>query len=228
MSAVVKTPNPHIVSIQERTRQRWEDFARDTAGHELTVLHAQGLYRHLRMSTPGTGLFSWEVMTWPGRLAIVGDVADGFVFDRDPDMLGFFRLGSARRRGAGQMPEIDMGYWAQKLASEQRECAFELDQQTAMAWIHQEAQDALEDGLIGPQDHEQFLEQAQEATGFQSEDLCALETLMEQNEQVVGTDWPEHSVRALTGQFQIACWALTATVEAWDMHRERLQGQRSC
>ena len=67
----------------------WKGFVDQTAQHQLTVLHDEVLYRHLRMAAPGTSMWHWEVVTWPGHLSITGDVADGFTFrSRSSDRTG--------------------------------------------------------------------------------------------------------------------------------------------
>lgn len=105
-------------TTQPTTRSRYEvlvaesreRFIRDTAKHELTVLHDDGLYRHLRFAQPGTSNYYYSLVTWPGYLAIVGDGPD-YVFCRLPDMFEFF-TGS---RSAGARGEINPSYWAEKL-----------------------------------------------------------------------------------------------------------------
>jgi hypothetical protein len=89
-------------------------FARETRGHEMTVLHDDGLYRHLRFSSSarGYGEYWFDLITWPGRLAICGDVGDGYIFSRLPDMFEFFR--ADRRWG------INPHYWAEKLGGGRR------------------------------------------------------------------------------------------------------------
>lgn len=84
-------------------------FAADTRNFELTVLHDDGLYRHLRFVRPRPrGSEYWfDLITWPGRLAMCGDVGDGYVFSRLSDMFEFFR--ADRRWG------INPHYWAEKL-----------------------------------------------------------------------------------------------------------------
>jgi hypothetical protein len=74
----------------------------------MTILHDDGLYRHLRFAEPGTGMYHFDLVTWPGRLTIVGDMPpEALVFSRLDDMFQFFR-------GAG---DINPGYWAEKLRS---------------------------------------------------------------------------------------------------------------
>jgi hypothetical protein len=90
-----------------------ERFAADTAQHEMTVLRDDGLYRHLQFvrvaPSPKTGKperssFYWfELVTWPGHLAITGDCGT-YVFARIEDMFGFFR---------GH--RVNPGYWAEKV-----------------------------------------------------------------------------------------------------------------
>lgn len=92
---------------KSREAEMAERFARDTANHELTVVHDDGVYRHIkaRSTKAGEGWFCWfEVVTWPGALAIRGDCGS-FQFARLDDMFEFFRLDGR---------EINPSYWAEK------------------------------------------------------------------------------------------------------------------
>ncbi|MFJ2420206.1 hypothetical protein [Streptomyces brevispora] len=96
--------------------QAYADFLRETAEHQLVVLHDDGLYLHLRIQKPGTRTWSWDVTTWPGHLATSGDIADGYMFTREPDMIGVFdRPKDHRDYYSDGAPSIDVRYWAQKL-----------------------------------------------------------------------------------------------------------------
>lgn len=81
-------------------------FARDTADHELTILQDAGLYRHLRFQAPKRGFYWFDLITWPGHLAVVGDVDHGYMFARVEDMFDFFRS-----------PHLHPDYWAEKIRS---------------------------------------------------------------------------------------------------------------
>ena len=72
-----------------------ERFKKDTAEHQMTVLRDDGLYRHLRFRKPGTGIYGFDIVTWPGYLAISGDMGAS-MFTRLEDMIQF----SARTRTA--------------------------------------------------------------------------------------------------------------------------------
>jgi hypothetical protein len=81
-------------------------FDVDIQGMTLTVAHESGPYRHLRCRRPDTSLYHFDVVTWPGYLAISGDLNGGaYVFRAAADMLAFFAQG----------PGDNFGYWAEKL-----------------------------------------------------------------------------------------------------------------
>lgn len=95
------------VRYQQLLKESAERFARDTDKHEITVLHDDGLYRHVRCAEPGTGMYSFNLITWPGYLTICGDMpATAMTFRRTDDMFDFFRGNT-----------INPGYWAEKLCS---------------------------------------------------------------------------------------------------------------
>lgn len=97
----------------DRYRAQREQFIRETAAHEMHVLHDDGLYRHLRFQQPGTSTWHFDLVTWPGSLAIRGDVGHGYIFHRDDDMLRWFDHHRAEH-------EINPHYWSEKL---ERGCA---------------------------------------------------------------------------------------------------------
>jgi hypothetical protein len=78
-------------------------FAVNTSGHQLEILRDDGLYRHIRMVRPDTWMYRYELITWPGHLAVGGDM-DYYVFSRVEDMFTFFR---------GQ--NVNPSYWAEKV-----------------------------------------------------------------------------------------------------------------
>lgn len=80
-----------------------ERFQRETADHKMTVLHDDGLYRHLRFARPDRGSYWFDLITWPGCLTVNGDCGT-FTFARQDDMFEFFRGG-----------RINPGYWAEKV-----------------------------------------------------------------------------------------------------------------
>jgi hypothetical protein len=103
-----------------------EQFARDTASHEMQVLRDDGIYRHLLFRSVVTdketgkrsrSSFYWfELVTWPGCLTINGDCGT-FTFSRVTDMFGFFRS----RYG------INPPYWAEKVCGDTRTKSYSED-----------------------------------------------------------------------------------------------------
>lgn len=88
----------------DRVRRLFDEATQD---HQLTVVHDDGLYRQLRCRKPGTNIWDWDVITWPGHLAVTGDLGS-FTFAREQDMLLQFFHGLDAKRG------IDTRYWLEK------------------------------------------------------------------------------------------------------------------
>ncbi|WP_051844059.1 hypothetical protein [Streptomyces sp. NRRL S-813] len=84
-------------------------FARDTAGHKMTVLHDDGLYRHLKFMNPEHGsIGAFQLITWPYNLVVKTGWTFHFDIDATEDMFEVFRR--TARTG-----EINPGYWEQKV-----------------------------------------------------------------------------------------------------------------
>lgn len=77
-------------------------FNGDTENHQLSILHDDGLYRHLRFKAPDSGFYWFDLITWPGNLTITGDMGT-YTFRRVEDMFTFFT------------GYINTSYWAEKL-----------------------------------------------------------------------------------------------------------------
>lgn len=110
-------------------------FARDTAGHQMAVLHDDGLYRHLRFRTPQFGsILGFDLITWPGCLTIRGDIGEAYTFNRHPDMFEFFR---GKR--------INPQYWSEKLDGD-RARVMKYEQEIFEARVKEYVAEAIRDG----------------------------------------------------------------------------------
>jgi hypothetical protein len=109
-----------------RTYQQVEArFRSDTTEHIMSVLRDDDVYRHLRFSKPGTHDYRYDLVTWPGYLAIVGD-CDDYVFMRTRDMFTWFAWDR----------EINPGYWAEKLQAVSRHGDARVYSEDALiAWV---------------------------------------------------------------------------------------------
>jgi len=67
------------------------DFLSAIKTHKMTILHDDGLYRHIEFKTPGTMCQMFNIVTFPGHLSITGDMGN-FSFERVEDMFTFFRM----------------------------------------------------------------------------------------------------------------------------------------
>lgn len=94
-----------LPDVPDRTAISRDRFVEATAGHQMTVLHDDGLYRHLRFRNPDRGEYWYDLITAPGTLTITGDMGD-FLFRRVEDMFDFFGRRSTTINGH---------YWAQKV-----------------------------------------------------------------------------------------------------------------
>lgn len=126
----------------------WRAFTKNTSDHELVVLNDEGLYRHLRVQAPGTRMWSWDIITWPGHLATAGDVADGFMFTRTTDMLEFFdRPDHLRHFYSDGAPSIDVRYWAEKLCGHRSLDVKVYDSDSFLRQVRESLEDNEEIGL---------------------------------------------------------------------------------
>lgn len=90
----------------DRVTETQKRFTKSIAKHEMKIELDDAPHRHLRFakSAPSSWQYWFELVTWPGSLAINGDMGT-FVFRRLPDMFEFF----------GTRGEIDYPYWAEKV-----------------------------------------------------------------------------------------------------------------
>ena len=130
---------------RDREQQVLEAFSAHTAEHTLTVLHDRSLdlvdpqpYRHLRFAANGSRMYSWDIITWPGHLATVGDIADGYTFSRVHDMVDFFEPLPTPYR-------INSGYWAEKLAASQRRNATEFSIEALIEAVDEDIDSCAQD-----------------------------------------------------------------------------------
>lgn len=92
-------------------------FLEDVKHHSMRILKDDGVYRHISFTNNGSGIYRFDLDTWPGGLCITGDCGT-YVFRRLDDMFEFFRQpvqqGAAERKGS---LTINPDYWGEKLES---------------------------------------------------------------------------------------------------------------
>ncbi|MEV8610190.1 hypothetical protein AB0383_20075 [Amycolatopsis sp. NPDC051373] len=126
-------------------------FVLNTADHAMTVLHDDGLYRHLRFQQevwrpplvkPRLSSIYWfELITVPGSLVFRGD-GESFVFAHDTDMFAFFRMSAWQGRP-------NLSYWAEKVTSEQSALK-KYDEELFVRTIREHFVEEVRDGGVPP------------------------------------------------------------------------------
>lgn len=82
-------------------------FLEDTKNHQTAIELDNGVFRSIRFQRPNDSAYYFRINTWPGHLAISGDMGT-YVFARTHDMFSFFRNSELK---------INIGYWTEKLQS---------------------------------------------------------------------------------------------------------------
>jgi hypothetical protein len=124
-----------MIAERDQIAEAGTRFAQEVADHQMTVKHDDGLYRHLRFNRPGSWSYGFDLITWPGHLAIAGDMGD-YVFARVEDMFDFFT-------GA-----INPHYWSEKLTNKDERKGTEvydrdLFKPRVMEWYEERRQEGL-------------------------------------------------------------------------------------
>ncbi len=119
-----------------KTSEMLAQFQRNTKDHSMEVLRDDGLYRHLKFSNNGSSIYRFDLITWPGYLAVAGDMGE-YIFSRVPDMFQFFR---------GEPGGINTGYWAEKCLAVDRHNGIEgFDEDVARQRVKEALESHYED-----------------------------------------------------------------------------------
>ena len=191
------------MAAQSPYLRQWEQFKAQTNSHTLEVLHLDGLYRHLRMQAPDTRVWSWDVITWPGYLATVGDVANGYMFTRIEDMLNFFD--GADRNG---VPYINPGYWAEKMPG---------GHDSVLRWSADLFVDAVRGRAVDLGLEDATVADLAERARWCSDSMYEANDWLRDEPQFAGIDCSEllDGCREYSHQFITACFAIVTTIKAY-------------
>lgn len=131
-----------------------EQFAKDVAKHEMTILHDDGVYRHITFGVPDSGIDRFNLTTFPGRLVFTGDRGD-YLFERIDDMFKFFR------RGDGG---INPRYWSEKCVAADRDGIRKFSAERFEEVIRQHLEDIEADAATRETVEEELLSSVDELT----------------------------------------------------------------
>lgn len=187
-------------------------FPQEIAKHVATVRLNDGVFRHIECREPGTWNRHFQVTTWPGHLAITGDMG-AFVFSRLPDMFEFFRLDRGR---------INASYWAEKTVATDRSGVRQYDPDRFRAAIvrrYREWLKSCSDELTGDERRElrhrvrdEVLSRADDGEHF------ALQAAYEftHDADPVFPDFWETGLKEWTYHYLWCCHAIVWAIAQWD------------
>lgn len=198
-----------------------EQFLKDVATHQMTMIADGGFSRHLRFRRPDTSSYWFDIITWPGKLCITGDMGT-YVFSRIEDMFDFFRIDkndwNFNREGG---LSINPSYWEEKLDAMPKRGCREFDEQRFNEVIKEEFDAWCADNPTKKEFFENLWDQLEldvlgaTADGHHSAVTAAMEfTHEDTNFQFV--DFWEHRLECHTFHYIWCCYAIAWAVKTYD------------
>lgn len=175
-------------------------FPTDIATHRMTVIKDDGVYRHLRFSRPGTNCYSFDILTWPGYLAYVGDMGD-YVFQRTEDMFEFFRHDG-----------INPGYWSEKIQASGHEAVREYSEDKGRAWVQSWLDAAGASDAAREASKDIIFDEGQDNLYRQLRDFDASDL----DEEDMFSGWQEANFQDYTFHYIWCCLALVWAIKQYD------------
>lgn len=195
-----------------------EQFLKDVAKHQLTVMHDEDSRRHLRFQIPGTICMSFDIITWPGYLCYTGDMGT-FVFSRLRDMFDFFRMEGKDRHYLKRHLAINPHYWAEKIEAADKhggvtEYSPQKFEREVRRWLKKDRRgegktpkklwDAVEDDVL-----------SEAHNGEYAARLACTQFCLEGYEDVFQDFW-EIDLHEYTHHFLWCCYALVWGIQQYD------------
>jgi hypothetical protein len=192
--------------MAKREQLTYEQFQRDIAKHELTIIKDDGVYRHIKCAIPDSYTMHFQVLTFPGYLVYVGDMGS-FTFWRTDDMFAFFRNDDGR---------INPGYWSKKLEAVDR-C--DGHKEFSVESFHENVLSAARDSLELEDDAELPEDVKGELSALLSaedEYECVQAIRDFSSERFDCTDFWGSNCEQYTGRFLWCCYALVWAINRYD------------
>lgn len=195
-------------------------FEAETRDHTMTVLHRDGVSRHLRFARPGMRRWSWDILTWPGHLAVSGEVGHGWQFAHgDRDVLPLFVPFALRGR-------INPYYWSERVPPHRRPHA----RRFSPAKFQRSVREQIAAHALTPDQRDELLRSLDAAGVFDIRDRraagSALAGRWAAGERAVEfADVDEMDVEEWDGQFLLSQFAILFATTAYAEY-ERATGPR--
>jgi hypothetical protein len=217
-----------------------KQFLHDVRDHKLTILRDEALegpadyegtlghYRHLRLARPGTICMSYQIISVPWYLTMVGDMGS-WTWSRLKDNFCFFRADGGAKRCAekeGNKLFINPGYWAEKLqAVDKVDGLMEFSEDLYKShileeyknWLHndnpdkaerEKAKEAIRDQLYCAENEDEAHRALYDFKSFTSFDRYVTDT------------W-EWNLKEYTYRYIWACYAVAWAIEQYDLSKQQ-------
>lgn len=198
-------------------------FLKDVDRHQMQLLMDNGIYRHIRFKRPDSSCMYFDLITWPGYLAYVGDMG-AYTFSRLNDMFEFFR----KEPRDGARLSINLGYWSEKLQA--ADCSgrrdggsMEYDPEKFNSIVKEKyvewCREYLRDDKEGRRELREEIERLI-ANGEDGEDaahIAARDFRFKRGSRTFEFhDFWEHNLRNFTTRFVWCCYALSWGIQQYD------------
>lgn len=191
-----------------------ESFLKDVQGHTMKVLVDNGVYRHLRFSRDGSSCYHFEIVTWPGYLAYVGDMG-AFTFRRLEDMFEFFRVDLKAKH------VINPSYWAEKVVAEEKGSGIEsFSVEKFRQAVFSDVRSHLE-----LEENAEIPEEIQDELGtilHSVDEWECVTSLRDYDGDLNFNDFWEHDVQEYSYSYIWCCYALVWAISMFDIHKGKL------
>ncbi|WP_249976106.1 hypothetical protein [Vreelandella olivaria] len=201
MTAIQKTP--------------LERFQESISEHQLTIIHDDGLHRHLRCARPQSSNRYFNITTWPGFLCISGDMGC-YVFQRADDMFKFFR---------NEELGINASYWAGKLQAGPGAAPGDLAQEWASSKFQARIKDWFDDATEewGEEEKREAWEEVEiEVLSEADNEYTAINAALEFrfNDKYLFQDFWEVDCKQWKSHYLWCCYAIVWAIQQYDAAKE--------
>ncbi len=204
-----------------------EQFLKDTASHQMTVIRDDGCHRHIRFRRKESRSYWFDLITWPGALCIDGDMGT-FVFRRLEDMFEFFRTDREYTTRHGVQLAINPGYWSEKLQAPKSRDAHEFSADIFRRLVKAAFDDYVAEGAIDAEpgaSHQLWAELEAEVLCVADDGEVRAYDAAREFSSLVAKDFNMHdcwewSCREYTYHFLWCCYAIAWGIKTYDDVKE--------
>ena len=203
-----------------------DEFFIDINRHQLNIIQDDGVHRHIVLNRPGSSIYLFGLVTWPGHLTVYGDVGT-MTFRRVHDMFDFFRTEHPNGTLA-----TSPDYWAGKsegLSGSARDQCFEWDAEGFELNVNQAFADWKERQEFDPEELEdpdseaaQLVEERTSdinqilAESHNEDEAMIMVRDMDGGYEIFGDEWWEVRAKRMRPSYLWLCNAIQWGIQQYD------------